>query len=52
MQAAFAQAGRAPLDALDLHAIERPAESPKRTGITDAPVDTPFNAVPNMARPA
>ncbi|RQZ68247.1 hypothetical protein DIE08_10465 [Burkholderia sp. Bp9004] len=41
---------RDPLDALDLLAIERPAESPKPVGIADAS----FNAEPDrdMAGPA
>jgi len=43
-------AARDPLDAPDLHAIERPAESPKPVGIADAS----FNAEPDrdMAGPA
>ncbi|MDN7907920.1 hypothetical protein QZM18_27940 [Burkholderia diffusa] len=48
--AAFVQAVRDLLDALDLHAIERPAESSKPVGIADAS----FNAEPDrdMAGPA
>lgn len=46
--AAFVQAMRERLDALDLHAIERLAESLKRMGIADAS----FDAEPDMARSA
>lgn len=48
MHTAFVLAVREPLDAPDLHAIERPAALPKHIGIAN----TPFNAEPNMARPA
>jgi signal transduction histidine kinase len=46
--AVFVQAMRERLDVLDLHAIERLAESLKRTGIADRS----FDAAPDMAGPA
>lgn len=46
--AAFVQTMRERLDALDLHAIERLAESLKRTGIADVS----FDAQPDLAGPA
>ncbi|KAB0643941.1 sensor histidine kinase [Burkholderia latens] len=45
--AAFVQAMRERLDVLDLHAIERLAESLKRTGIADPS----FDPEPDLARP-
>ncbi|WP_321806167.1 hypothetical protein [Burkholderia sp. BCC1993] len=49
--AAFVQVVREPLHALDLHAIERLTALLRRIGIADAPINTPFNAEPDMDMP-
>ncbi|WP_185641393.1 MULTISPECIES: hypothetical protein [unclassified Burkholderia] len=51
MHAAFVQTVREPLDALDLHAIERLTALLKHIGIADASKHPPFNAKPDMDIP-
>ncbi|WP_193759887.1 hypothetical protein [Burkholderia sp. USMB20] len=51
MHAAFVQAVREPLDAPDLHAVERRTALLKHIGIANASKHTPFNAEPDMDMP-